>query len=189
MKKFVSSLLIFSMIFTGAAVTSCFADKSYQADYTVTNGSIPLNFNIAVTANGGRGGHAKSEATAEAKADANSSGRSKLATIVKIFLAISAILAAKKYCNAALDKLQPMLEEVKSMFKDLPQNVKDQFESLKVKVVGSGETGESSYISHVIDVSKETLSNARMSASEFASRASKILGNRNFKESILLPLS
>lgn len=140
MKKFISSLLILSMIFTGVATTVCFADEEvYQENYEFAGETVPLNFNIEINANGG-------DARAEAKAEANASGGSKISKIAKIVLLIALIITVKKCGKVAVDTIQPVLEDIKSQLKNLPKNVAEKVESLKVKASYKDDTEEKSTI-------------------------------------------
>ena len=137
MKKFVSSLLIFSMVFTGLAATSCFAEESYQADYQITNGHAPLNFYIAVP-------NGAAVAKAEAKAEAEASKGSKIATVAKIALLIALILTVKKYGKAAVEKLGPMIENIKAQLGELKESLGEKIDSLQAtnETVGSKGDGD-----------------------------------------------
>lgn len=115
MKKFVSTILIFTMLFTGGAATSCFAqEESYQVD---ADGTSPTIINIDIQAAGG-------EARAESKASASSGSR--FSKIAKIALCIAIFVIVKKYVKANMDDIKAVLEDVKSYFKDLPRNLTDK---------------------------------------------------------------
>lgn len=115
MKKFVSTILIFTMLFTGAAATSCFAQaESYQLD---ADNFPSINVNIDIQAEGG-------EARAESKASASSGSR--FSKIAKIALCIAIFVIVKKYVKANMDNMKAVLEDVKSYFKDLPRNLTDK---------------------------------------------------------------
>lgn len=117
MKKFVSTILIFAMVSTGAA-TSCFAQtESYQFD---ADRDQSINVNIDIHAQGG-------EARAESKASASSGSR--FSKIAKIALWIAILVIIKKYVNANMDNMKAMLEDLKAYVKDLPQSLKEKLSS------------------------------------------------------------
>lgn len=115
MKKFISTILIFTMLFTGAAATSCFAQaESYLVDADRTHS---INVNIDIQAEGG-------EAKAEAKASA--SRGSRFSKIAKIALWIAIFVIVKKCVKANMENMKDTLEDVKSYFKNLSQSLTEK---------------------------------------------------------------
>ncbi len=122
MKKFISTILIFTMLFTGAAAASCFAqEESYLVD---TDKTPSINVNIDIQAKGG-------EAKAESKATASSGSR--FSRIAKFALCIAIFVIAKKYVKSNMENIKDMLEDIKSYIKDLPQSLTEKFSNYRVE--------------------------------------------------------
>lgn len=150
MKKFVSTILIFAMVSTGAA-TSCFAQtESYQFD---ADGDQSINVKIDIHAQGG-------EARAESKASASSGSR--FSKIAKIALWIAILVIIKKYVNANMDNMKAMLEDLKEKLSSYRTENTNQEQEEQEFVMGSESEGSKivsfkSFIENLLSVVKNIL--------------------------------